>query len=808
MGLVEVVLPNQVAQDDKESSMRTLALFLAVLVSGALITDARAQIPDSLPAGWRRFPSAAALATASFVVEFDREVKHGGLASLRIRSADAPPGQLGGVAQRILATDFRGRRLRLTGYMRVDSAGQGAGLYMRVDGSANGTAFDNMSDRQLTGTADWQRLEVVLDVPADAGLIDLGVLLAGTGTAWVDDLDLSVVDSSVPTTGQVIPYQTEVPLPLADLPRSPRNLDLEDGRLVAGPPVRVFQRQDTLIAMRDGVRLFTAIVLPRGTSEPLPILLTRTPYGAFPYASRELIDDGYIIVSQDIRGRGRSEGTFVMNRPMKAPHDSAAVDETTDAYDTVEWLIRNVPNNNGRVGVRGVSYPGWTAEVVLLGPHPAVRTVSPQAPMTDTWMGDDFFHQGAFRLSYGFGYSYNMERELAGLDPFPEPGGDPYDWYLAFSSLKALTDSFDLLRVPTWRRFVEHPAYDSEWQGRAFQRLVTGLSVPTLTVGGWWDSEDLFGPQATYAALERLDSAGVNHLVIGPWSHGQWLGRNGARLGDLSFGSATADSFRVWIEAPWFAFWLKGRGDGRFPEAWLFDAGTNEWHGFDRWPPHEAVVRNLHFYADGRLSFDPPAEQAAFDEYVSDPADPVPYQQRPVGRVWAQWMTEDQRFAGERPDVLSWRTEPLEDEVTIAGNVTARLFASTTGSDADWVVKLIDVFPDSVPDRPEMDGYQLMVAGDIMRGRYRRSWENPEAIRSGAVELYTVDLHQQYYTFQRGHRIMVQVQSTWFPLYDRNPQTWVPNIFHAPASAYQAQTHRIHRTAAQPSHVEVMVLPR
>jgi putative CocE/NonD family hydrolase len=785
--------------------MKTFALFLALLVSGIPFPDARAQVPDSLPAGWRRV---ATLTNRSISIDLDRDLKHGGLISLRISSTDAAAGEFGGVAQRILAVDFRGQRVRLTGHMRVDDAAEGAGLYMRVDGAVAGTPFDNMQDRQLAGTTDWQRLEIVLDVPVDAGLIDLGVMLTGRGTVWADDLDLSVVDGSVPTTGRVIPYQTEVPIPLPDVPRSPRNLDLEDTQLVAGPPVRVFERRDTMIEMRDGIRLFTAIVLPRTCSEPLPVLLTRTPYGAFPYASRELITDGYIIVSQDVRGRGRSEGTFVMNRPMKAPHDSAAVDETTDAYDTVEWLIRNAPCNNGRAGIRGVSYPGWTAEVALLDPHPAVRAVSPQAPMTDTWMGDDFFHQGAFRLMYGFQYSYNMERESAGLGPLSEPGGDPYDWYLSFTSLEALADSFDLLRIPTWRRFVEHPAYDSEWQGRAFQRLVTGLSVPTLTVGGWWDSEDLFGPQATYAALERLDTAAVNHLVIGPWSHGQWSGRSGTRLGTLRFGSATADSFRTVIEAPWFAYWLKDLGDGRFPEAWLFDAGTNEWRGFDRWPPHEAAVRSLYFHAGGRLTFDPPTEGAAFDEYISDPADPVPYQQRPVGRVWAQWMTEDQRFAEERTDVLSWRTEPLEEDVTIAGNVAARLFASTTGSDADWVVKLIDVYPDAVPDRPEMGGYQLMVAGDIMRGRYRQSWQRPVPIRPGAVESYTVDLHQQCYTFRRGHRIMVQVQSTWFPLYDRNPQTWVPNIFRAPPSAYQAQTHRIHRTAAEPSHVEVMVLRR
>jgi putative CocE/NonD family hydrolase len=536
--------------------------------------------------------------------------------------------------------------------------------------------------------------------------------------------------------------------------------------------------------------------------------MTRTPYGAYAWIERELAADGYIFVSQDIRGRGRSEGTFEMNRPATDPRDSTAVDETTDAWDTVEWLVTNVPSNNGRVGVTGGSYPGWLAEVVLLGPHPAVKAVSPQAPMTDTWMGDDFFHQGAFRQTYGFGYSWGMEGEKAGAGAYPAQPRDSYEWYLSFPSLKALTDSTGALKIPTWRRFVEHPAYDSVWQGRAFQRLATRLGVPTLNVGGWWDQEDLFGPQATYTALERFDTAGINVLVIGPWSHVQWSGPGGERPGNLRFGSATADSFRLKIQAPWFAYWLKGRGNGRFSDAQLFDAGVNQWRSFDHWPPREARVRGLYFHERGRLSFDPPAQRSGFDQYFSDPSHPVPFQPRPTGRSWERWMTEDQRFVDGRPDVLTWQTDPLTEDVTIAGDVTARLFASTTGSDADWVVKLIDVYPDSVPDRAEMGAYELMVAGDIMRGRYRRSWEHPQPIRPNAVALYTVDLHQQCYTFRRGHRIMVQVQSTWFPLYDRNPQTFVPNIFLAPASAYRAQTHRIHRTAAQPSRVEVMVLPR
>ena len=784
--------------------MRTLALLVAFQVAGILLPCAHAQVPDSLPVGWER--RGPILVGASYSMQLDPNVRHGGVGSLRIRSADAAQYDLGQVVQRFVADDYRGRRVRLTGYARVADVAVSAVLLMRIDGGAAGTPFDYMQDRPLRGTADWQRIEIVLDVPADAGRFYLGAALRGTGTIWIDDLDLSVVDRTVPTTGTVRPPQDPAAPP--DLPRAPRNFDFEDQRLVAWPPVLVYDGREAMIPMRDGVRLFTVIMTPRAAAEPLPLLLDRTPYGATPYVDISLAPDRYIFVSQDIRGRNRAEGTFVMNRPTKDARDSSAVDETTDAYDTVEWLIHNVPNNNGRVGVTGVSYPGWLAEVVLLGPHPAVKAVSPQAPMTDTWLGDDFFHQGAFRQLYGFGYAWGLEGERAGVGPFPTLGNDRYAWFLAFPSLKALTDSMAAMRIPTWRRFVEHPAYDREWQGRAFQRLVTRLSVPTLTVGGWWDQEDLFGAQETYRTLERFDTAGTNFLVIGPWFHSQWAGQGGTSLGNLRFGSATADSFLVRMQAPWWAYWLKGRGDGRFPEAWLFDAGTNVWRSFDRWPPAEATSRGLYLHGNGQLSFDPPAEPTGFDQYVSDPANPVPYVPRSIeSQSWTRWMTEDQRFLDGRPDVLSWRTEPLAEDVVIAGDVTARLFASTTGSDADWVVKLIDVYPDSVPDRREMGGYQLMVAGDIMRGRYRRSWERPEAVRPNAVASFTVDLHQQSYTFRRGHRIMVQIQSTWFPLYDRNPQTFVPNIFLAPASAYRAQTHRIYRTSAQPSHVEVMVLP-
>jgi hypothetical protein len=433
--------------------------------------------------------------------------------------------------------------------------------------------------------------------------------------------------------------------------------------------------------------------------------------------------------------------------------------------------------------------------------------------MTDTWMGDDFFHQGAFRMSYGFEYSWGMEGQAAGLPPLPIDRADAYDWYLAFPSLKDLTERTGAMRLPTWRHFVEHPAYDSVWQDRAFQRSVRRVSVPTLTVGGWWDQEDIYGPTATYGALERFDSAGVSALVMGPWSHGQWSRSGGDSLGNIGFAGATADSFRLNIEAPWFRHWLRGGGPAQFPEAQLYDAGAGRWRAFDRWPPSEAVARSLYLRAGGRLAFDPPTDRAGFDGWVSDPAHPVPYRPRPVEVTysqdsrWARWMTEDQRFVQDRPDVRSWETEPLAEDVVLAGPVTARLFAATTGSDADWVVKLVDVYPDSGV-AVAMRGYQLMVAGEILRGRYRRSFERPEPVPPNVVERYTVDLHPQFHTFRKGHRIQVQIQSTWFPLYDRNPQTYVPNIFEAPASAYRARAHRIIRTAAQPSRVDVLVLPR
>ncbi len=571
------------------------------------------------------------------------------------------------------------------------------------------------------------------------------------------------------------------------------------------------------IPMRDGVRLNTSICEPKATYDSLPILLTRTPYGVAGDTVvgddyRFLASDGYLFAYQDIRGRFGSEGQFLMNAPLHDPADSAGVDESTDAYDTVDWLVHNLPKNNGRVGVLGVSYPGFLATMAGINPHPAVRAVSPQAPMTDTWMGDDFFHQGAFRLSYGLEYAGSMEETKDMSQDLPIGTWDTYDWYRRLGPLSNVDAKYFHGKVPTWEAFQAHPAYDAYWQARAVQRRLSSPAVPTLVVGGWWDQEDRYGPLATYRALERGDSAHFNFLVMGPWNHGGWR-RETRRMPVVDPG--TAEGYLRDIEAPWFAYWLKGKGKLAEPEAYLYDTGAKQWRSFDKWPAAgETSPRSLYLHSGGRLSFDPPAPgEAPFDEYVSDPAHPIPYRPRPIeqtydprGSRWRTWETEDQRFVDGRPDLVSWVSEPLSDDVSIAGNVTAKIVASTTGRDADWVVKLIDVFPDSMPDDWHLGGYELMVAHEIMRGRYRKSFSTPSPLEPRTPLDFTVDLHQQVYQFRKGHRIMVQIQSTWFPVYDRNPQTWVPNIFKAKAADFRAQTHRIWHTPRHPSRVEVSVM--
>lgn len=587
------------------------------------------------------------------------------------------------------------------------------------------------------------------------------------------------------------------------------------GTVSAAAPDYTFSQ--VLIPSRDGVKLNTVIFTPKNQAGPLPFLFIRTPYGApgpaFPVARAypELASEQYIFVMQDIRGRYKSEGQFVMQRPPRiVDGPGPTVDESTDAYDSIDWLLKNVPQNNGKVGMMGVSYPGWLTAMAMLSPHPALAAVSPQASPADMWMGDDFHHNGAFRLSYGFEYAAMMESSREN-ENFSFDTYDTYDWYLKLGPLGNVNAKYLNGKIPTWNDYVAHPNYDTFWQRQAMQSYLTRVTVPTLNVGGWWDQEDFYGPVQIYRTLEKKDSSARNFLVVGPWNHGGWRGA-GKALGKIDFGAATGDEYRARIEAPFFAHYLKGKGDYTPAEATVFESGSNKWRTFTAWPPREAVTKSLYFDADGVLSFYAP-NSGGNDSFVSDPAHPVPYRNRPIeptyyprGSGWPAWLTEDQRFVQNRPDVLSWSTAPLAEDLVLAGDVTARLQVSTTGGDADWIVKLIDVYPEENTPNSKLGGFELMVANDVFRSRFRESFEKPKPMIPNQVTPIIIDLHTQSYRFQKGHRVMVQVQSTWFPLIDRNPQTWVPNIFEAKAGDFRAQTHRVWRTSAQASRVDIQVV--
>jgi putative CocE/NonD family hydrolase len=584
-------------------------------------------------------------------------------------------------------------------------------------------------------------------------------------------------------------------------------------------PTAPLTGSEVMVPMRDGVRLYTQIYTPTQTAEKLPILLLRTPYGTgalnpqrIATALPELTADGYIIVTQDIRGRFKSEGQFVMLRQPRDPQDKKAIDEGADAYDTIEWLLKNVPNNNGRVGMAGTSYGAWLTVMGTLDPHPALQAAVQQASPADMWIGDDFHHNGAFRLSYGFEYAYMMEssKEITDvttvIDRF-----DAYEWYLGLGPLSNADAKYLHNRLPTWNDFVNHPDYDAFWKRQGFAPWLNRVTVPTLNVAGWWDQEDFYGPVKIYELLERHDSSNKNFLVVGPWNHGGWSRGDGQKLGHIDFGSATAAYYRREVLARFLAYHLKGKGDLTLPEALTFRTGANEWVRHDAWPPTRNVVaRRLYFQANGKLSFDPPPATAepAFDSYISDPANPVPYRPRPIDvrSGWTTWLVEDQRFVDHRPDVLTWSSDPLKDDIIVSGKIVANLFASTTGTDSDWIVKLIDVYPERYQPDPKMSGFQLMIAGDVLRGRYRNSFEKPEPITPNSVTRYEIGFPANDHVFLKGHKIMVQAQSTWFPVIDRNPQRFVPNIFLAKESDFQQATQRIFRSGQHASYIGVPVV--
>ena len=590
-------------------------------------------------------------------------------------------------------------------------------------------------------------------------------------------------------------------------------------------PPAGFNKIEQMVPMRDGVKLHTIIYAPKSHREALPILFNRTPYGidniyrGFPGSLQELIEEGFIFGFQDIRGKFKSEGQFEMQRPPRGPGNPTAIDEGTDTYDTIDWLIKNVPHNNGRIGMFGTSYPGWLVVMAVIEPHPALKAVSELATPADMFLGDDFHHNGAFRLSYGFEYAYELESSKA-LTNFKFDRYDTYQWYLRLGALSNADAKYFHGKLPTWNNFASHPNYDQFWQQQALVNQLKKVTVPIMHVAGWWDQEDFYGPVKAYEILEKTDTNHLNYLVAGPWNHGGWNRATGDKLGNIDFGSPASQYFRANILRPWFAYYLKDKGKLEQPEALTFETGSNRWTSFDAWPPRTYVTqRDLYFRANGQLSFDPPTgAQPQFDSYVSDPAHPVPYRQRPVeptynpadqgGSRWSTWLVEDQRFVENRPDMLTWETEPLQEDTVIAGNIVAHLFASTSGTDSDWVVKLIDVYPESDPKDPKMGGYELMIADEILRGRFRNSFSKPEPIPANQVIAYAIDLHTNNHAFLKGHRIMVQVQSTWFPIYDRNPQKFVPNIFRAHDSDYTATTQRIFRSNRYPSHVSIPVVTR
>ncbi len=600
-----------------------------------------------------------------------------------------------------------------------------------------------------------------------------------------------------------------------------------------------FVLQEVMIPMRDGVRLQTVILTPTGTSQPLPIMFRRTPYGvpdqAFketPASIKELAADGYIFVIQNLRGRFKSEGTFRLTTQTNLA-DPKATSETTDAYDSIEWLVHNLPNTSGKVGMYGVSYDGMTTAIALLQPHPALKAMSEQAAPVDQWMNDDMHRFGALRESYAFEYSVLEEADKNKNTHFEFDTYDTFSWYLAAGPLATMNAKFLHGSIPYWNHMVEHPDYDAYWKSEAWIRQLHASTVPNLNVAGFWDQEDPWGPWQIFRRAAEHDPDHTNYIVAGPWYHGQWRSPKGDRIGQIPFdGHETAREFRETVEAPFFRYYLHDKGEKPAWRATTFQSGANRWQTYAEWPPAGVKATNLYLHADGRLSFDVPtrtpagASQPAFREYVSDPANPVPYRERPISPTypagdWRMWEVADQRFVDGRPDVLTFVSAPLDRDLTITGEVSADLFASTSGTDSDFIVKLIDVFPENAQKNswdaeagPEpgqfahsLNGYELPIAMEVRRGRYNTSYDTPHALTPNVPSKWKIPLRDHDHVFLKGHRLMVQVQSTWFPVIDRNPQKFVSSIYRAKASDFVKATQRVYCTPAMPSHLVMPVMP-
>ncbi len=599
-----------------------------------------------------------------------------------------------------------------------------------------------------------------------------------------------------------------------------------------------YTKYEYRIPMRDGKRLFTSVYVPKDTSQTYPILMDRTPYSVAPYGedeykknlgpSDEFEKAGYIFVYQDVRGRYLSEGTFLEMHPhidnKKSPKD---VDDSSDTYDTIEFLLRRVPNNNGKVGIWGISYPGFYTTASMIDSHPALKAASPQAPMTDLFFTDDAYHGGAFMLAANFGF-YTFFKPFAepSLPPkYPERFDfgtpDGYEFYLNVGAIENLDKLYLKGSNPLFNDQMYHTTYDDYWKARDISRHVNNIKCAVLVVGGWFDAEDLSGPFKTFHAVAEKNPGTTDLLAIGPWVHGGWARGDGERLGDIQFGAKTSEYFRANIQFPFFEYYLKGKGRGDFATARVFETGTNVWRQYDTWPPNNAQPKMLYLRAGGKLSFSAPTEAESADEYVSDPAHPVPFVNYMATAVPQRYMDDDQRFASRRTDVLTYQTEPLEEDITLAGPVLPKLKISSTGTDSDFVVKLIDVYPNDYPDETaanetkrvlgapdvRMGGYQQLVRGEPMRAKFRNSWEKPEPLTPGKMTEVDSSMPDINHTFRRGHRIMIQVQSSWFPLVDRNPQTFV-DIPHAKPEDFRKATERVFHQKDAASGVEVLVLPQ
>jgi len=591
-------------------------------------------------------------------------------------------------------------------------------------------------------------------------------------------------------------------------------------------PRPLYAYREVMIPMRDGVRLQTVIMVPLNASGPLPILLRRTPYGVPGAAYTQIPDDltalaadSYILVVQNIRGRFKSEGVFSLSEDSKVTPGQGTI-ETRDGYDTVDWLVKNVPESNGRVGAYGVSYNGYTAAAMLLAPHPALKAVSEQASPADQWMNDDDHRYGALRLSYEFEYAVLEEADKGANTHYAFDKWDTYDWYLGAGSLSEMSRQNFRGKLRYLNEAVAHPDYDAFWKSQAWVDALHRSAVPNLNVAGFWDQEDPWGPWQIFRHAEEDDPLHTNLIVAGPWFHGGWR-RNVSALGPMPLGQDTSQAYRQMIEAPFFAYWLHDKGTKPDWSATMFETGSNQWRSYKAWPPASKAT-NLYFHSDGSLSFAPPGadEKGAHRDYVSDPANPVPYRQRPISPTypagdWRTWESADQRFVDHRPDVLTYVSAPLTEDITVAGAVSAEIFAATSGTDGDIIVKLIDVFPDNAQAPPwaadvgpepgrfaqSENGYELPIAMEVHRGRYLSSFETPKALVPNKSMKWDIPLRDRDHVFRAGHKIMVQIQSTWFPLIDRNPQSFVPNIYEAKASDYVAERETIYSTPDKASHI-------